>query len=183
MFGTRWCITIELNVELLILVDIPVILAELIAFICRVISSNFRVKGACRFEMLVLIYLLHCITFQDIMDYRRCHKKIRFCRWCRWFDVFTDWLRRLQSCGMWGCIIWCVCVNFWGNLLHRIFRVEEKKSKAELRSCTTTCCWNIVFHITVLTSYKTKQSHDLKDQILFLCYCNYLRSYSDVYLL
>jgi len=73
-------VTIVWNVELLILVDIPVILEELIALICGVISSNFRVKRACLFEMLILKYLLHCITFQDIMDYRRCHKKIRFCR-------------------------------------------------------------------------------------------------------
>lgn len=73
-------VTIVWNVELLILVDIPVILEELIALICGVISFNFRVKRACLFEMLILKYLLHCITFQDIMDYRRCHKKIRFCR-------------------------------------------------------------------------------------------------------
>jgi len=85
-------------------VGIPVILEEFIALICRVISSNFRVKGACWFEMLVLIYLLHCITFHDIIDYSCCHKKMRFCRWYRWFDVFTGWLCRLQSCGMWGCI-------------------------------------------------------------------------------
>jgi len=93
-------VTIVWNVELLILVDIPLILEELIALICRVISSNFRVEWACWFEMFILIYLLHCITFQDIMDYRRCHKKIRFCRWCRWFDFFTGWLCRLQSFGM-----------------------------------------------------------------------------------
>jgi hypothetical protein len=73
-------VTIVWNMELLILVDIPVILEEHIALIGRDISSNFRVKGACWFEMLVLIYLLHCITFQDIMDYKQCHKKIGFCR-------------------------------------------------------------------------------------------------------
>jgi len=73
-------VTVAWNMELLILVDIPVTLVEHISLIGRVISSNFRVKGACCFEMLVFIYLLHCITFQDIMDYMRCHKKIRFCR-------------------------------------------------------------------------------------------------------
>jgi hypothetical protein len=47
--------TIVWDVEVLIPVDIPAILEELIASICRLISSNFRVKGACWFEMLVLI--------------------------------------------------------------------------------------------------------------------------------
>lgn len=53
------------DVEVLIPVDIPVILEELIASICRLISSNFRVKGECWFEMLYLSNSLHCITFQD----------------------------------------------------------------------------------------------------------------------
>jgi len=50
---------------------------------------------------------------------------------------------------------------------------RREKSKIKLWSCTTTCCWNIVFHTTVVTSYKTKQSHNLEEQNLFLCYCNY----------
>ena len=63
------------------------------------------------------------------------------------------------------------------------FQSRREKSKTELWSCTTACWWNKVFHITVVTSYKTKQSHNLEDQIMFLCYCNYLRSYTDIYLL
>jgi hypothetical protein len=49
-------VTAVWDVELLILVDIPVILEELVALICKFISSNLGVKGACCFEMLVLFY-------------------------------------------------------------------------------------------------------------------------------
>lgn len=39
--------TIVWDVELCILVDVPVVLEELIASICRFSSSNLKVKAAC----------------------------------------------------------------------------------------------------------------------------------------
>jgi hypothetical protein len=49
-------VTIVWDVKLLILVDIPVIVEELVALICRFICSNLRVKETCCFEMLVPFY-------------------------------------------------------------------------------------------------------------------------------